>query len=352
MVKIKIKHFLISLVIFTFLMSVAHAAGSKLIFDKVDVEVGGSTSRNLDDGDTISDAANPEDTVEFRITVKNNFTSSENIDIEDITVQTTIEGIDDGDDLEDESSEFNLRYGRDKKVTFRFQVPLEVEEDSYNVVISAEGRDENGTTHEAEMSLSLDVDKETHKVIITRKTLTPSEVTCSRKSIQAGVSLLNIGTQDEDDVSINIFNYDLGVDIKEQIGEITSDTNDDSSSFSKTYSFGVPANAETGSYPITLRVLYNDDRKKSEETMTLTVNQCGIQTTTTIPGGQTTIPSTVIPTTVAPTTVKPVIIQPLPDTTITEESFFTSNGFVILIIIAEVIAVIVGIVLIIFLFAR
>src|SRR3990167_9116271 len=100
MVKIRIKPLLLSLVILIFLANIAYAAGSKLIFSDVDVKVGSKTSKNLEDGDTIDDEAEPGDTVEFRVEVKNNFTSAEDLDIEDIVVEVTIGEIDDGDDLE------------------------------------------------------------------------------------------------------------------------------------------------------------------------------------------------------------------------------------------------------------
>src|SRR3989338_8509642 len=124
MVKIS-KSLLLSLVIFIFLMSAAHAAGSKLIFSDVDVNVGGKTSKNLDDGDTIDDEAEPSDIVEFRVEVQNNFTNAEDLYIEDISVEVIIEEIDDGDDLDEESSDFDLKAGRDKRVTLKFEVPLE-----------------------------------------------------------------------------------------------------------------------------------------------------------------------------------------------------------------------------------
>ena len=90
MVKIRAKTLIIGLVMFVFLMNVAYAAGSKLIFSDVDVKVGGKTSKNLDDGETIDDEAEPGDTVEFRIEVKNNFTDAEDLEIKDITVEVTI----------------------------------------------------------------------------------------------------------------------------------------------------------------------------------------------------------------------------------------------------------------------
>ena len=53
--------------------------------------------------------------------MENLFNRTSGIDIEDIKVTVTIEGIDeDGDDLEEESNEFDLRPGDDKNSTFRF----------------------------------------------------------------------------------------------------------------------------------------------------------------------------------------------------------------------------------------
>lgn len=354
MVKIKLRLVLMSIVIFIFFLSIVHAADSKLIFSDVDVKVGGKTSKNLVDGETIDDEAKPGDTVEFRVEVKNNFPSG-SLKIEDISVKVTIEGIDDGDDLEEESSNFNLNANSDKRVTLKFQAPIEVEEDSFDVLIEAEGEDKNGTNHNAEMRLRLDVDKETHKLIITRKSLSPDAVSCNRKNVQLATTAINIGNEDEDDVTFEVLGPGLNLDLKDDVGRLDADPNEDSSRFSKIYSFSVPNDVEAGSYPITLRTLYDQDRKKAEETVTLNVNDCATakkeqpkeekKKTTEDQNVEVVTPSTEKTTT--------VVQPPLPpNTTVTEESFFKSNAFVVGVIIAEIIVVILGIILIVALFAR
>ncbi|MBS3101475.1 hypothetical protein J4204_05045 [Candidatus Woesearchaeota archaeon] len=354
MVKIS-KSLLLSLVIFIFLMSAAHAAGSKLIFSDVDVNVGGKTSKNLDDGDTIDDEAEPGDAVEFRVEVKNNFTDAEDLEIEDITVQVTIEEVDDGDDLDEESSDFNLKADRDKRVTLKFQLPIELDEDTFNVLIHAEGEDENGTNHEADMDLELEVNKESHQLIITRSTLSPAEVSCNRRNVQADMSVVNIGNEDEEDVTIHVFNSDLGVDLKENVEEITAEPNEDESRFSGTYSFSVPNEAEAGSYPITVKALYDDDRKKAEKALTLTVNDCATARKETAEEEKTSEEGEEVEV-ISPTTGRAtatVVDEEAPEgAVVTRESFLGSNAFVTGIIIAEVIAVIVGIVLVVALFRR
>lgn len=354
MVKIKAKPILLGIVIFTLLMGVAHAAGSAhLLFKDVDVKVGSKTSNNRVNGDTISEQAKPGDAVEFRVTVQNNYTTLENLRIKDITVKTTIESIDDGNDFEEESNSFDISPGSDKRVTLKFDVPLQVDEDTFNVIIRAEGEDKNGTNQVSEMNLKLEVNKDSHAIKILRSTLSPTEVTCSRKNIRLDTSILNIGTEDEQDVTVQVLNSDLGIDLKSTISELSAggSSNDADSTFSKVYSFNLPNNIEAGSYPITFRVLYNNDRKKSETVSTLTVNGCNSQENKTNSNVQV-ITNPVYnnnPTQPAP----PVVVQPLPpDTTVTEEGFLKSNTFVVAIIIAEIVAVIVGIVLIVTLFAR
>ena len=348
MVKIRIRSIVLSLIMFIFLMSIAHAAGNKLNFSRVDVKVGARNSNNLRDGDTIREDAKPGDKLEFRVEMKNTYTSAEDLKIRNVIVNVKIEGIDNGDDLEEESNEFDLSPGSTKRVTLKFQVPEEVDEDSFDVIITADGDDKNGTSHSAEMRLNLQINKESHKVKITRDTLSPAEVSCNRKNMQMAVTLLNIGTEDEDTVNLEISNSDLRLDIKDDIGQLKAEPNEPESRFSKVYRFNVPADAEAGSYPITLKVLYNNDRKLSEDTQTLTVIDCSQpkQENKTQNVDLSNQPST------TPDKTTVVVQEVPPDTVVSTEGFFKSNGFVIAIVIAEIIAVIVGIILLISLFGR
>jgi len=357
-VKIKLKSVLISTIMFVILMSVAYAAPVKLVFTDVDVKVGGRTDKNLDDGDRIDREAAPGDTVEFRIKVENNFTSAEDLKIEDITIEITIEEIDDGDDLDDESNDFDLRDGRDKRITIKFEIPLEVEEDDFEVIIIAQGEDENGTDHEIEMRLTLEVEKERHQLIITRKTLSPAEVTCNRNNIQLSTSLLNIGNEDEEDVTLQVLSRDIDVDIVREIGELEAEPFEDESKFSDIFRFSVPEDTESGSYPVIIRALYDNDRKKTEETLTLTVNDCltNQDTTPNDEGEEDNEDAVVVITSNngnQATTGQVTTTGQLPTgTVVSQESGFGSNAFIVGIIIAEVVAVIVGIVLVVSLFSR
>lgn len=337
---------------FIVLMSSAYAARQALSFSDVDVKVGSKTSKNLRHGETIDEEAQPGDSVEFRVEVKNNFTSAEDLEIEDVVVEVTIEEIDDGDDLEEESAEFDLDAGDDKRGTIRFQVPLEVDEDTYDVIIRAEGDDENNTDQSVEMRLKLEVEKENHLLKITRATLSPAEVSCNRKNVQLAATVLNIGNEDEEDVKVQVLNSDLGVDLEENVGELQAEPNEEESRFSNVYSFSVPNDAEAGSYPVTLRVLYDDDRRKAEETATLTVSDCGTAAPEEEQTGEEEDGVTVITPPPTGRTTEETGKEPPSGTVVTEESFFKSTPFIVGVIVAEIIALVIAIVLVVALFRR
>lgn len=361
MVKIRIKLLLLgvfSIILLMLLVNIAYAARQALEFSDVDVKVGGKTSKNLVDGETIDDEAEPGDTVEFRIEVRNNFTDDEGLEISDVVVDVTIEEIDDGDDLDGESSEFDLRAGRDKRVTLKFEVPWEVEEDDFDVTIRAEGEDENGTDHKIEMRLKLEVEKENHLLKITKAVLSPSEISCNRKNIQLAVTVLNIGNEDEEDVSLEVSNSDLEIDIQENVGELTAEPNEDESRISKLYRFNVPEDAAADSYPIIFSALYDDNRRKAEETPTLTISDCPTskpnQKENSDTGEEDEEDEEVkVITPATGKTITPVVQPETPqNTVVTQESFLQSSAFIVGVIIAEVIAVIVGIILIVILFRK
>ena len=188
---------------------------------------------------------------------------------------------------------------------------------------------------------------------IIQKKLTPDTVSCNRNNIQLSATILNIGNDDEDSVSILISNPDLGININDHVGGILARPNQPESMFSKTYPFKIPVNADAGSYPIDIRVSYDLDRKITEETATLNVNKCTTAVTTTTKPEETTeeggVQLIIPPEGKTIPTVQPTI---LPGTFLTQEGFLSSNAFVVGLIVAEVAIVIIGVLLVVGLFRR
>ena len=362
MVKIKTKSLISILALLVVILLINNsleafaAGGNNLLISNVDVKVSSKTLRNLSSGETISEEARPDHIVEFRVAVRNNFTRALDIKIRDITVKTSIEGIDDGEDLEIESERFDLSADTERKSFFKFDIPLQVREDAYNVIITAEGQDEDGTSEKSQMKIKLEVVNDNHLLKIVKMSLTPEQVSCNRKNVQLSTTIMNIGDLDEDGVSVQLSNRDLGIDIKDKIGTIFSRPNEPESKFSKTYSINVPNDAESGNYLITLKALYNDDRKSTENTANLIVNNCAKPSISPIkPSEDDSGVQVIMPQTGknnASVTQPSTDLIPEEGAIVTQEGFLSSNAFVAGIVITEIIAVIAGVFLIAYVFRR
>ncbi|MBI2651044.1 hypothetical protein HYX01_01090 [Candidatus Woesearchaeota archaeon] len=271
---------LAGLILVLFIMPAALAAnefgkvikGGKLIINSVDVKIDGKTDKNVGFGDVIRREAKPGSKVEFEVEIKNNFTREQDLKIEDIAATVTIEGIDDGDDLDEDATEFDLRAGRDDNVKVEFDIPQEVDEDTFDVLIDVDGRDENGTSHQVQFELDLEVKKEKHEVKFLQNSLSPSEIKCGR-SVQLSTRVINTGSNDEDSVVLEVRNDILKANFKETF-DLTNDAFDDDSKFRKTFTFVVPQDAAAGVYPIVSKLTYNEGKTIKAETAELSIVEC------------------------------------------------------------------------------
>jgi hypothetical protein len=248
--------------------------GSKLLITDVDVKVGSKSDKNMDYGDRIKNEAKPGDKVSFSIEVKNNFTKDEDLNIEDIEVLVTIEGIDDDDDLDQEDEISKIRADKDDKVTLDFTVPIKVDEDTYDVLIEVEGDDKNGTTHAVEYMLELEVEKDRNEVRFLRNTLIPSEIKCGR-NVQLSSAVINTGSNDEEEVLLEITNSQLGISFRETF-DLSEDPFDDDSEFRKNFNILLPENVAPGVYSIESRVVFDDGSDSKTDNTDLLIRQCEI----------------------------------------------------------------------------
>lgn len=229
----------------------------KIAINELEAKVDGKNDKNVPNGGKISAEAKPGSKVELKITLENLYTAQEDIKIEDITVEATVEEIEDGEDLELESNEFDLSESREKTIKLEFEVPLDAEEDSYNINMIATGKDSNGTEHRAEWNAELEVEKEKHEIAIGRVDINPKTIDCQRLAA-LDAELLNLGSEEEKGVSIEILNGNLGISAKETGLVLGTETDD--YKFSKTFNFRIADNAAEGNYPISVNA-YNKDSK-------------------------------------------------------------------------------------------
>ena len=323
-------------------------SGGKLLITDVDVKVGSKTDKNLGDGDKIRDEAKPGDRVEFTIKLYNNFTDNDDVDIEDIQLQVTIEGIDDDDDIEEEAKSFDLTSDNDKKVTVSFDIPLEVDEDTFDVLIEADGDSDNGS-QEVQMDLSLEVQKEDDEVRFLRNTLSPSEVKCGR-TVQLSTAVINTGSNEQEESLLEVSNAGLGISFRETF-DLTDSPFDEDSKFSKAFTFTVPGDAAAGVYSMLSKITYNDGKDSETETADLVVAKCEVLeeqpkeeeakdeiVVVQPPAAQPTVPT-------GSATAQPVT-APILAAAKEEKSLFQSTGFLAALVAGEVLLVIVAILIV------
>ena len=294
---------------------------SKLKIEDVDVKVDGRTSSNLNDGDTIGRDAQPEDDLEFDIPVKNLFSSSSNIDINDIEIKVTIQDIDDGDDLDDDKSNIDANAGSDEKAKFKFKVPLQVDEDTYIVLITAEGDDDNGATHISSVKIRLKVNKESDDVRITKSDLTSDTLSCVRSS-SIRVEIRNFGSDDQDDAAVVAVNRDIGLNARVDDINLDSNVDDDDNRFSRTFDFTVPESVRPGTYQIEVITFINNNNEMDKKLVPLRVQSCTSEPT---PGTRPNTPNTTV--VVTPPPSNPPVEQPAEPVDSVEVPFTQSNAF-------------------------
>lgn len=297
-------------------------AKSELVITKIKAVIDGK-STSLDDGEDVD--AKPGDDVTLTVTLKNEY--DEPIDIEDVTVSVLADNDLDWDDDTDFS---RIRDGDRKEVDFSFTIDRDIDEDNYDVDITAKGRDENGARHEVDYTITINVDRERHEITINSITLNPASVTCGgRVTLRTRVE--NTGRTDEDNVAIAIKNTELG--IEEYITRLVLDKSDIAD---KSVSFNVPSNARAGEYIIEVTTYY-DNKKSDVDVVSLHVNPCGTSTTnTTLPPASGNSGSGSGTGTIQPVVYPSGTVGP----TYGRVSFFNSAAYIVLLVVAVLIFIV------------
>ncbi|MBW2972269.1 hypothetical protein KY359_04505 [Candidatus Woesearchaeota archaeon] len=355
-------------VLFLVLLS-AVATADMLEISDVTVEVDDDKQSADENGGTIDIL--PDSTLTLKVKVSNLYDSDiEESDIEDIEIEAILEELDDGDDFEETSDDFDLRPGRDKTVTIEFKIPLRlITDETYKMTLTATGEDGNGTSHTDEVEFDVDVDKEKHELRFLRKELTPATVTCNKETTLI-VHLINTGEEDED-VEFVVDASSIGYTKRLEF-EMVEDIDDDDNE----YEFSGTIDLEdvaVGTYSVPIKALYYDGRRTLEDTLTLEVAQCGTSTPAPTPA-PTPVPTpapTPEPTQTpepTPTTTQPtqttssveVVSQPAPSyirpssatavatprTTYTEKGWLSENKWLVIILVTDLILIILGIIII------
>ena len=216
----------------------------------------------------------PGSNVTFTVRVANTFTG-EKPKINGVFVRATIEDIDDGADLEDESLDFDLEPGDDYRYDVKFQIPLDVEANTYNTIVEAEGEDTNGTSYETKVNLKLEVKKQSHDIRITRVLLSPDSVDCDRKA-KLTAEITNVGSNPENQIALEFKSGALGVNSydKDIFLESSDEASEEEKTFAKALNIEVPAFLNAGTYPILINLYWKNFVLFDQKSVDLVVKDC------------------------------------------------------------------------------
>lgn len=211
----------------------------------------------------------PGSVVEFRIELENLYDSGTDIEITDISIEGTIEEINDGEDIDEEISDFDLDADRKKTEELKFEIPLKAEAKDRLVRIEINAKDDAGIKYETEFTYDLEVKKEDHKLKITKAELDKASYKCGENALLS-LYVLNIGAKEEN-VNLKIVNEDLKLEINEAFG-LSNDPSEESSKYEKRFNIWLPRNISKVTYPITITANYG--AQKETANVNLVVSEC------------------------------------------------------------------------------
>jgi len=256
----------------------------KLIMYDMKVYVDGKKHSGIDEG-CVDDICDIEDDVypgsEIRIVMefKNIYDNdAEDLDIEDINIEAILAEIDDGDDIEEDTDINRLRAEDKETVELMFEIPLAVEEGTYDLDINIDAEDEDGNDQGFDFGFNVKVDKKSHEIIIQRAELTKDTVSCTRDT-RLEVKIMNIGARDEDEVELEVKNEQLGINMrKTNIPELESDPDGDNE-YETSFDLSIDEDAVAGTYPLALIVYFSGDVHSDAVDVDLVVQDCAAKQT-------------------------------------------------------------------------
>jgi len=228
------------------------------------IKINGKTS-----GDLSLDEEN-----EIKVEVKNDYTE----DMEDVLVTVKILDVD-GDDLEEESEEYDIDNGDDEN-DFEVEFDLsseDIDEEKYTIEVTVEGEAEDGSEHETVVTKEVSLDLEKHNVIIKKASLTSETVQCLKQT-NLEVTVENIGKSNENEVEIKVTNSELGIDEVQRNIDLDKFSGKDKD-YRAVFSLNLNE-ANAGSYPISIEVFRDEDKLEQSKSVTLTVEDCLTTSTT------------------------------------------------------------------------
>jgi hypothetical protein len=200
-------------------------------------------------------------------------------DIEDVTLECTLEDIGDDDEVDEDIDFGDLDPDeRSDRESMEFDISSDAEDnDEYDIDCTLSGEDQDGTDYDIDFTITVEAEKDDHDVQFTRNEIKPSAVDCSRR-VDIAYTVQNLGSSDEDDVEVIVESPDLKLFENDMISQLQEgDRDDDDTESGGSFSFTVDKDVDAGVYPVKFEVFFDDGDDSSIEYADLTVNDCVVQ---------------------------------------------------------------------------
>lgn len=215
----------------------------------------------------------PGSTLAFTLTLENTFAISP--EIRNIVTKITIEGKH-GDDLEETSTDFSLEPGYTAKADVKFYIPFEIVPGTHNVNIKVEAVGNRTSFIKQINNLKLDIKKLSHDLRITKVSLSPSMVSCSRKAMLTA-EIANAGSSNEENIALQFKAQSLGLDSFDRYITLSASSDEpELMKHLKTATVEVPKFFEAGRYPITINLFWRNFIIFDQKTVDLIVKDCPV----------------------------------------------------------------------------
>ena len=224
------------------------------------------------------DVENPDDNDNFEfgetINVDVSVLNGDDKDL-DVIIEAFLYNIDEDEELvREELDAGEIKDGDEEDFTLDLEIPADndfSEDDEFVLYVKAyEDGDEDDNCDQED--IDIDLDRKAHNVIVTDVALNPSSVSCG-ETISIDVDVENVGTKDEDDVTVKVFHSALGLD--ETSGKYDLENFDDANNDAiAKFTYTIPTTVNPGTFSIESSVTFNNGKDSNSGFGTLTVTSC------------------------------------------------------------------------------
>ncbi len=239
-----------------------------LEIDRVKVRVGDLTKEIVSDTEEDVKDLKPSDEVELVIRIENNYRDRdpEDIELEDIEIRIENDDL----DVDEEESIDSIDPDETDEITLVFEIDEDQDEDDYDLIILVEATDEFGARHGERWIMTLEVEREEYEIAIREVELSPEVVdNCLQRNVNLEVTVKNIGARDDDEFAIEVSAPSLAFSDSER--DIELEENEE-----EIYTFQIPitTDIDPGDHFIQIEAFFQDDEPSNADDITLTVNAC------------------------------------------------------------------------------